>query len=478
MPATLFKISLYTVLTVLLLSSSSCGRSNSSAGALPELEMPETWQNQHQEGQDIDEAWLHRFDDQALLTFLEQALNDNFDLKIQLARWQQFQARSRIAGADRLPQASLSAGVSRRFQEQTFVNDYSTDYSVTGSISWEIDLWNKLGDRTQAAVMLEEAAAADYQSLRLSIAARIAQAWYACCHSHMRVQLLEENLKAWDKTVRNAEIRFANGTSSALDLQRILQVRSADAAQLHEAQQEYRQRQRDLELIAGRYPAGLIEISNKLPELKEAPASGLPSSLINRRYDVAAARQRYLSKVRLHSAAQKDLIPSFRLTAEGGYSSDELSSVFKPESLLWNLFAGLTQPLFQGGRLRATVDLRHAETSELAAYWAQTVLQAFHDVESALSNEQFLRQIIVDLQTSVEHAERSHAQAQQQYSNGIISITAVLEIERAWLSSQIRLLAARHALITNRIDLHRALGGDFTLADPEADMEADNTDAP
>ncbi len=450
------------LIVIICMCLSACQRSKTQAHALPEIQTPEAWQIKHQNTA-INQAWLREFHDDALINTIKKALEHNFDLKMQLARWQQMQARSRISGAERKPQVSAGASMNRRYQENAFLDNYTTDYSVSLSLSWELDLWGKLSDRKKAALLLEDAAADDYQALRLSIAARVSQAWFACIHSQLQVQILNETVQAWDNSIRSAQSRFEAGSITALDLQRLMQARYADAASLSERKQEYENRKRDLEILIGYYPSAKIETAKALPDINDTPPANQPSSLITRRYDIASATRRFQAAELQFAAAKKDLVPSFRLTAEAGYASTELDSIFKPESLLWNALTGITAPLFQGGRLRATVDLRNAEIAEQAANWGKIVLNAFNEVETALSNEQYLRTKLTELNESVKYAERSHDQARQQFDNGLIGIVDVLDIKRNLLAIQVRRLAAKHALIANRIDLHRALGGDFVL---------------
>ena len=388
-------------------------------------------------------------------------MQHNFNLQAQHARWQQFESRVRLAGAERRLQASADISAARRYQENDFGDDYTNAYSVGVGLSWELDLWRKLSDRSQAAAFLADASMADYQSLRLSIAASVAQTWYRCALDQLQIQLLNETLASWDKSLATAESRFQRGTITALDLQRLQQARHADAANLTERKQLLRENKRQLQLILGSYPHAALSVLEQLPALQAGPASDQPSSLLKRRYDVRAAELRLQAQLKTLGAAQKDLLPSFRLSGELGYSSDELKNVFKPASFFWNALAGLSAPIFQGGRLRETVTLRQQELEESSAVYAQSILEACRDVEQALDNEQFIRQRISDITSSYTFAEQSAKQAEEQYLKGLININDVLEIQRSRFAIQARLLNAQHALVHNRINLHLALGGDF-----------------
>ena len=461
MPATWCKLAL--CLCVL----STCGRSVSQNEHAHNIKLPETWQSAHAQ-QHVDDAWLITLNDQALVQLVQQALKNNLNLKAQAARWQQFESRARLAGADRRLQASAQVNASRRYQENDFGDDYTNSYSLGLNLSWEIDLWNKLNDRSQAAAFLADASLADYESLKLSIAASVAQSWYTCVLNHLQIQLLTETLKAWDTSINSAESRFQRGSITALDLQRLQQARNADAASLTQRRQQQQEQIRNLQLLLGAYPNTHIQTATALPTLAEHPASDQPSSLLNRRFDVRAAELRLQAQVKTVNAAEKDLLPSFRLSGELGYASDELKDVFEPASFFWNALAGLTAPLFQGGRLRETVTLRKAELDERIAVYGQHILEACRDVEVALDNERFIRQRIKEISASVVFAEKSHQQAEQQYLKGLINISDVLEIQRSLLTIKARLLNVQHALVSNRINLHLALGGDFQTSSNKA----------
>lgn len=458
MPATWFKLLICAILL------GACGRSAPQTTDKQTPLLPNAWHSAHLPGT-IDAAWLLNFNDQQLLTLVELALKNNFNLHAQHARWQQFESRARLAGAERQLQASADLSAARRYQDNDFGDDYTNTYSVGLGLSWEIDLWRKLSDRSQAAAFLADASMADYQSLRLSIAASVAQAWYRCALDQLQIQLLNETLASWDKSLATAESRFQRGTITALDLQRLQQARYADAANLTERKQVLQEQKRQLQLMLGAYPDSALATVDKLPVLPGNPASDQPSSLLKRRYDVRAAELRLQSQLKSLGAAQKDLLPSFRLSGELGYSSNELKEVFKPASFFWNALTGLTAPIFQGGRLRETVTLRQQELAESQALYGQSILEACRDVELALDNEQFIRQRITEITTSLQFAEQSYKQTEEQYLKGLISINDVLEIQRSRFAIQARLLNAQHALIHNRINVHLALGGDFQLTE-------------
>ena len=281
----------------LLLLVSACARQAPVNDTLPELSLPSSWQSEHNKSEVAEADWINTLNDQTLKALISEALHKNFDLKIQRARWQQFEARARIAGAERNVQANANISAARRHQESTFSDDYANTFSASLSLSWEIDLWGKLSDRSKAAALLADASLADYHNLRLSIASRVAQTWFTCVLNYLQIQLIEESITSWDKTIENAESRFERGTITALDLQRLLQARHADAASLAERQQQFKENKRQLSLLVGRYPSDEIKHTEALPSLTTAPPSHQPSTLLTRRHDIRAAEQRFQSQL-------------------------------------------------------------------------------------------------------------------------------------------------------------------------------------
>jgi len=215
-------------------------------------------------------------------------------------------------------------------------------------------------------------------------------------------------------------------------------------------------------VLAGRYPAALIQTSGDLPPLPPPVPAGLPAELVGRRPDLAAARERLLAADARLASARAALYPRLSLTASGGRSSGELGDLLDGEFAVWNLVGNLSQPLFQGGRLRAGVDLASAGREGAVAAYAQTLLQAYAEVESALDAETYLQTQEQALCSAADEALAARRLAEERYARGLTDMVTLLTAQNSAFESESRWLATRRQQLEARLDLHLALGGGFS----------------
>jgi outer membrane protein, multidrug efflux system len=220
---------------------------------------------------------------------------------------------------------------------------------------------------------------------------------------------------------------------------------------------------RSLEVLLGRYPAAALEGRKDLPRLDQLVPSGLPSELLLRRPDLAAASARVRASAARAGAARKDLLPSIVLTGRGSTASDELADLIAdPRAMVWNVAASISQPLYRGGALRVRARQSSAQHEMAVQSFAETALRAFQEVESALNADHSLGAQEKFLETELAQANLAEAQASRDYSEGIVGILAVLEAQRRAFNARSTMISLRNARLQNRSDLHLALGGDFT----------------
>jgi outer membrane protein TolC len=274
--------------------------------------------------------------------------------------------------------------------------------------------------------------------------------------------LANRTVESYERAVRVVEKRFARGLSTGLDLRLVKSNLEASRASLSNRQNQLSQQKRRLEIFAGRYPAAKILAAGEIPDLKGNVPTGLPMNLLERRPDLRAAKVRLLSAGYSSQAADKDMLPAFSITASGNNSSSNFSDLLKFDNIFWNLLGNITQPIFQGGKLRyaakASQELFEAEKQ----VFARTMLTAFREVEDALSSERWLKEQVNHTEKAAKNAIAAGKVALDQYGRGLIKISTLLESQRQSLSQQSQLLSIRKQLINNRVALHLALGGDFT----------------
>ncbi len=200
-----------------------------------------------------------------------------------------------------------------------------------------------------------------------------------------------------------------------------------------------------------------------MPPLPPPAPAGLPAQLVDRRPDLVAVERRLGAAGFRVSQARAALYPSLRLTGSAGSSSSELDDLLDSDFSVWSLAGNLLQPLFQAGRLRAGVELGEARYREAANLYAQSLLRAFSEVETALTAERLLREQTTALDAAATEAAAAERLAQDRYGRGVGDYLAVLAAQVQALDASSQLLATSRALLDTRVDLHLALGGGFAI---------------
>ncbi len=451
----------------------------------PVLDTPEAWTTETPDARPLTDSWWTTFGDARLDAIVKEALERNYDLQAAAASVAAATARARIAGADLKPQIGASFDAGRR--QQIFVGlpipgsggllkSTSSSYGLGLNVSWEADLWGRLRAGQAAAINDARAAEADYAAARLSLAGQVAKAWFAVVEAERQVQLATDTVDSRRTTAERIGARYRRGVAPPLDL-RLARSNLATA----ESTRELRRRQldgnrRQLEILLGRYPRGDATLGFpplekggsrgdspplRLPDVPPEIPAGLPSELVARRPDLRAAERRLEASGLRVREAHRALYPRITLTASGGTTSDSLGDLLDGDFSVWSLAGGLLQPIFQGGRLRAAVELAEASRDGALALYAQGILRAFAEVESALASERLLAAEEAAQAVATQESAAAVALAEDRYNAGVGDYLTILESQRQAFFTESRLLTLRALRLSNRADLHLALGGDF-----------------
>ena len=461
-------------LFLLALLLPACASAPPAAEPALELEVPAAWSIETEAAKALTDVWWTSFGAAELDAAVAEALERNYDLQAAAAAVEAAAAQARIVGADLKPQVAASLDAGKR--QQVFVGlpipgtggvlqSRSSSYSTGFSVSWEPDLWGRLRAGTAAAVSDAAAAAADYEGARLSLAGQTAKAWLTVVNAERQVQLARDTVDSRRTSTDRIAARYRRGVGSPLDLRlaRSNQAEAESAVELRRRQLDASRRQ--LEILLGRYPAG--RAGSRPGEALELPAvppqvpTGLPSELVTRRPDLQAAERRLEAAGFRVREARRALYPRVTLTGSGGTSSDSLSGLVDGDFSVWSIAGGILQPIFQGGRLRAAVDLTESSRDRALAQYAQGVLRAFAEAESALAAEGLLTAEESAQAAATEESKAAARLAEDRYLAGLGDYLTILESQRRSFLSESRLLTLRALLLTNRVDLHLALGGDF-----------------
>jgi NodT family efflux transporter outer membrane factor (OMF) lipoprotein len=419
-----------------------------------------------------DTEWWHDFDDARLDALVRESLEQNYNIKAAIARVDQAAAAARIAGADLLPMASAGFQASRRRQNifgipipgtGGVITTRTTSYGVSLDTNWELDLWGRIRKGQSAAAAEVEAGWAELASLRLSIASQTVKAWFALVEAGQQVELAEQTVKSYRTSAEYVRARYEEGVRSSLDVRLALANLAGAEALLELRRTILDQTTRQLEILLGRYPGSKITADSVLPKVPRTVPGGLPSDLLIRRPDLLAAERRFAAAEARVSEARRAFFPRLTLTASGGTSSQQLADLTNGDFSVWSIAAGLVQPIFQGGRLIANLSLSNAVSDQALAQYANAILTAFGEVESALFAEQALARRESFLEEATHQSEAARLLAERQYSTGLVDYIIVLETQRRALTSRSEYISIKRERLDARVNLHLALGGGFEL---------------
>jgi NodT family efflux transporter outer membrane factor (OMF) lipoprotein len=447
------------------------------------VSVPRAWTaDEHSLTGTPDAAWWESFGDPQLGRLVDLALNRNQDLQAAAARLDRAAAEAEIAGADLKPSigAGLDATVQRSNNASVPFGPAVADavelsrfkfenYGLSLDASWEIDLWGRIRAGARAAVAEMQATEADWRGARLSIAAQTAKIWFSILEARQQAALAEESVRSFRLSADQVRSRYETGIRPALDLRLALSNLAGAEALLQLRRNQLDLAVRQLEVLLGGYPDGMILETldaGSLPDTPQPVPAGLPSELLTRRPDLIAAERRLTAADQRYLVARRSLYPRLNLTGSGGTSSGSLSDLLDGDFRVWSLLAGLTQPVFQGGRLRAGVEAADASSHELFSYYVGSVLDAFAEVESALASERFLAERETHLAEAAEQLVAARRLAAERYRTGVGIYLVVLESQTRALTAESELLTVRRQRLDNRVDLHLALGGGFESATP------------
>jgi multidrug efflux pump len=408
--------------------------------------------------------WWEIFGDLELNALLQAATTNNQSLRAALARLEQARAVARINRSELMPTVDLNPELERQRFSQNQGPDFgsvnTTTWRVPLDISYEVDLWGRVRRSFESARAEAQASAADLHSAFLSVQAETARNYFGLRAVDEQRRVVQETLRLRREARDVMQARVDAGTAPELD-----RARADTEVGLAETDQARLERERSafeaaLAVLTGT-PAPQFSVSpieNAATSIPTIPA-GLPSDLLERRPDVAAAERRVAVANAQIGVAKAAFFPVLRLTGSAGYASAELESVFNWESRLWSFGPSLSLPVFAGGRNRANLARARRAYEESAALYRQQVLVAFGEVQENLTALKFLADQAAAIGRTREAARQTYQYALARYEGGIVSYLEVIDSQRTLLAAELdmaRLLGLRQA---TAVQLVKALGG-------------------
>ena len=423
--------------------------------ALPHTALPPAWTAGGASAQPVAERWLASFDDPALTALVGESLAYNADLQVAAARVEQAGGYLKVASGSLLPSVGVAGVWSGASGSGGGLNGIFLNASL------ELDVWGRLRYGEAAAQQQLLAVQADYAYARQSLAATVAKSWFVAIEASLQLAIVRDTLHSAETLLQLAQDRLRVGIGNEQAVADAQASVSSYRDTLRQTELSRVQALRALELLLGRYPAAEIAVAQALSPLPPPVPVGLPSQLLERRPDVVAAERRVAAAFNRVGEARAAQLPRISLTAGvSGISSDVLVLQDR-NNPAWGIGGNLLAPLYQGGVLRAQVEIRSAEQKESVAAYAATGQRAFGEVEGALAAEFALRDRSVQLDAIVRDNERALQLALVQLRVGSADARAVQQRQLALYSARTARLKVQTEQLAQRVNLHLALGGAF-----------------
>ena len=422
--------------------------------SLAPVSLPETFSTTGQSR--VESRWWLEFKDSSLTQYVESALSSNFSLRASRERIVQARAVARQAGAPLIP--SLDGEGSTSSSRDYQAGDNTNNISLGVAASYEIDLWGRLRNLREAALLEVEATQADFDTAQLSLAAEVALTWFQIVEATQQFDLLKTQKETNEKVLEVITTQFRSGKTDISDVLQQRQLVESNRGALATLDADKRILWHQLAILTGKSPdQKLPENPTTLPDLPKLPETGIPLTLVSKRPDVSSSFMRLQAADQRSAAAVASRFPRLSLTASLSTSGNSTKDLFADwfSTLSANLFA----PLVDGGFLKAEVDKSQSVAREQLNSYSQTVLEAIGEVEDSLVREQelllSLESETIQLQLATEtvgHVGNRYRQGVEDYQRVLLALISEQNLQRAIVTRKL-------ALLSNRVSLYRALSG-------------------
>ncbi len=417
--------------------------------------------------------WWQAYPDETLDETIQTLLSDNLNLKAAAERVTQARERIAVQRGGLFPQISASLGASRSRQPLSASSiafseaSYNTAYQAGLDASWQLDLFGRIRSSVDAAQFQALASNADQIALAQTLIGDLLNRKIAIASLIHQIEITQNTIENLERTYAVVKRGYESGTSNvtSLDVKRAKENLATTTAQLPAQENAL-----ITELFAYYVLLGLTPGRGEATEKERATAFPIkiqptpfilppPVSLLSERPDLLAREARLKAANADIGTAIADLYPDLGLQGGYGFSDETTNDLISPEKIAWNIAASLMQSLFEGGRLRANIRLQEAEARELVYSYSQSVLEAIQEVETALANEQNLREQTEQLEESTALAKSAYRDAEKRYQKGILPVTELLTVQSRYFQAQQQYIQTLETLWRARNALHLALGG-------------------
>jgi len=410
-----------------------------------------------------NEQWWQVYQDPVLTQLIHTAIAQNYDVRIAATRVLEAQAQVGITRANQLPSASLGANI---YSEQNAkVSNLFPEYDVNAgqldlSVLWNLDFWGKYRRQTEAARAQLLATEWGRRAILSSLVANVATAYFQLRALDSELEISQRTLASRQQSLKLTHVLENHGSGSGLDVSQAEQLVYTASETIPDLERQIEQQENLLSILLGENPQS-IPRGRSITEqpAPEAVPVGLPSELLERRPDIRQAEEDVVAANAQIGVAKAAFFPSISLTGTGGLESNALNRFLSQPSQTWYAAFSVSQPLFEGGRLRSELKLARAQWQESVLSYQQTVQNALEQVSNSLVASQKDREFREQQELLTRAAQRTDQLSEVLYKNGGASYLQVLTSETNYFSAELNLVQAQLNERLALVQVYEALGG-------------------
>ncbi len=445
---------------MLLLVIISCNPHNTNENITPLVTGDESY-SLTSGGIQSQNRWWEALNDPDLGSLIEESLTANLTLKQILARIEQIVAADKQAASFMFPE--LNAGVSVK-EEWQADNKVENTYSTSLSLSWEIDVWGRISSAQKAAWHDIMATREELEAAALILSAGVADTYFQIVEQNLQLSLLDQQIKAGETFLELIELRFGYGESSVVDVYQQRQQLASTRSQVPVVKSRLRTLENRLQVQLGRSPGDLtMKVASEFPELPELPLAGIPVDLLQNRPDLRRIYNEMTAIDYRVAEAVADRFPKVQLGGSAGFTDG-----FSTSDRLINLLMQVVAPVIDWDRRSSEVRRQEAMFREELARYSESYLVAIEEVENALWQEKYQRDLLQALDDQIIIARSNLNETRNRYQQGLTDYLPVLTALQSLQRLERDILSGRRQLISIRILLHRSIGGTRLMARAES----------
>ena len=418
-----------------------------------------------------DLPWWSVFNDRALQALIAEALTNNYDLQVAVARIEQARASVGVAQADFYPQIGYQGLAAR---QKAFVPLEGSAGNVTfnafGGLvnaAWELDVWGRIRYSTDAARASLYAQEEVRRGVMLTLVSSVAASYFSLIELDRELAIAKESRETYRQTLDLFTSRFQAGRDSKLGVTRAQAAYDSSAASIASVNRAIVQQENALSVLLGGYPKAINRGMPLIEQVTPQTPVGLTTDVLKRRPDILQAEQVMIGANAEIGVAVANFYPTIGLSALFGGQSLKSSDIFKSDFNIWSLGGSVAGPIFEGGRLKSAYQAQQAYWDQTIAQYKQTITVAFRETSDALIAQQTLVDQRSALQSQVEALKESVDLSIERYNAGRASYFEVLEAQQQLFPSESAVAQAQRDQLLAVVNLYKALGGGWNLKDSE-----------